>query len=212
VANAFFELQRLRDGLVSKGLDTSTINNLVDKAQQEIHAATVRLGGQALDKAVEAGVAKDSLEFINELRLDAINFEVTTTSGNMEFTTPPYPQLQNLLKNAKPIKDGSGVYKVIPIGKQGNNKPLLSTNIDDAQKKVAAQRAENAKRQYARMSPAGSKQEYRTATSKQDPNSQWVKPAKTKDFGEEMASINGELKESLDGVIRDIINGYLDMY
>ncbi|CAM6003874.1 unnamed protein product [Sphagnum balticum] len=79
--------------------------------------------------------------------------EVRTESGNLEFTEPPFPMLDRLLQNAKPIKDGSGVYKVIPVGSTGNDRPKVSTNIYDAAKQINAERIENAKRQYQSIIP-----------------------------------------------------------
>lgn len=212
MVNVFFEIDHLRSILESKGIDTNTVNSIVSKVHQEIQEAVNVEGGIAIERAVEVGVQKSAPDFINELRLDTLNFEVTTDSGNMDFSVPPYPMLPSLLKNAKPMKDGSGVYKVIPVGKPGN-KPSITTNIYDAQKKIAAQRAEDAKRQYQAISPAGSKgQQFRVATSKQNPNTQWVRSAQEKDFTGDVAQINAELHNSLDDRIKDIINHYLELF
>ena len=118
--------------------------------------------------------------------------------------------LNRLLTNAKPMKDGSGVYKVIPVGATGRERPKVSTNIYDAAKQINAERAENAKRQYAAISPTGSRGsvQFRTATSKQDPNQQWVRPAKTKDFTNEVTTLNKELQDTMDAKIRDIVRSY----
>ncbi|CAN5950523.1 unnamed protein product [Sphagnum jensenii] len=90
--------------------------------------------------------------------------EVRTESGNLEFTEPPFPMLDRLLQNAKPIKDGSGVYKVIPVGSTGNDRPKVSTNIYDAAKQINAERIENAKRQYQSIIPGKKNVQFRTAT------------------------------------------------
>jgi hypothetical protein len=115
-----------------------------------------------------------------------------------------------LLKNAKPIKDGSGVYKVIPVGKPGN-KPSFAKNIIDEQRRISAERIETAKARARAIAPAGS-QIFRTATSKQDPTANWVQPAKEKDFTGDVAAINQDLKNSLDDSIRDIISKYEDLF
>jgi len=212
VINIFFELDRLRHGLESKGVKSDIVDSIVRKARREIEEAVASEGEAAIDRAVEAGVQKNAPDFINELRLDAVNFEVTTDSGNLDFTIPPYPMLNSLLKNAKPMKDGSGVYKVIPVGKPGN-RPPISANIHDAQKKIAAQRAEEAKKRYQAIIPSGSKgQQFRTATSKQDASKQWVRSEQPKDFTEDVAAINTDLHASLNDKIRDIINTYLELY
>jgi hypothetical protein len=211
VVNVFFELDRLRSALLARGVDDRTINNIVAKARKEIDALFQYHGESAIDLAVQLGVEKRSPEFINELRLDALNFEVDTDSGRLDFSEPPKPMLPHLLKNAKPMKDGSGVYKVIPVGKPGD-RPRVSTSIIDAQKKIMTDRAEQAKIRQRAIAPTGSKLEWKTATSKQDPQVQWVQPAKDKDFTSDVKAINIELTETLDKGIRDIINGYLEMF
>lgn len=209
MANILFELDKLRVTLRNKGLDARAIETIVNKASREITQAFEEQGDSAMQLAIEAGVAQRSPEFINELQLDPSSMELTTESGNMEFTEPPYPMLSKLLQNAKPIKDGSGVYKVIPVGTSSDNRPKVSTNIYDAQKKINAERAESAKRQYSSIAPAGSKAtQFRTATSKQDANTQWVRPAQTKDFTADMQSINKELVDTMDDRIRDILQSY----
>jgi hypothetical protein len=209
MTNVAFELEKLRVTLRNKGLDGRTIDVIVSKAKREISDAFKEQGESAMQLAIEAGVEQRSPEFINELRIDPANMEIATDSGNVEFTDPPYPMLNSLLTNAKPMKDGSGVYKVIPVGATGNEKPKVSTNIYDAAKQINAERAENAKRQYNAISPKGrGTTQFRTATSKQDPNSQWVRPAKTKDFSNDMASINKELSDTMESKIRDIVRSY----
>jgi hypothetical protein len=210
VLDPFFELDRLKVSLEAKGIDPQIVELLVRKANNEIAEAIERNTDNALEQAVQAGVDKRSADFINELRVDAVNFQVTTDSGSMDFTEPPFPMLPFLLKNAKPNKDGSGVHKLIPVGKPGN-RPPLSTNIHDAQKRIMAERIEASKRQYRAVAPAGSVQ-FRTASSKQDPNTQWVKPAQEKDFSGEMHNINEQLRNALDDEIHAIIRSYEELF
>lgn len=213
MANILFELEKLRVTLRNKGLDARAIETIVSKASREISEAFEEQGESAMQLAIEAGVAQRSPEFINELTLNAMSMEITTDSGNMEFTEPPYPMLSKLLQNAKPIKDGSGVYKIIPVGASSDTRPKVSTNIYDAFKKINAERAENAKKQYNAIVPTGSRAtQFRTATSKQDANQQWVRPAKTKDFTGDMQGINKELADTMDGKIRDILRSYEESF
>lgn len=208
--NVFFELDRLRSHLMSKGVDDATVDLIVSKASQEIDTVVKVRGEAAVDEAVSIGAEKESADFINELRLDAMNFEVRTESGQLDFSEPPRPMLPFLLKNAKPIKDGSGVYKVIPVGKPGN-KPKFSTNIIDEQRRISVERMEMAKTHAKAIAPTGSKI-FKTATSKQDPSSSWVQPAKEKNFTSDLAVINQNLQNSLDDSIYDIINTYMELY
>lgn len=209
--NIFFELDRLRDELNIRGVDARTVNLVVARARQEIEEVIKRESHIAMDAAVEVGVEKRSPEFINELHLDTLIFEIDTETGQLDFSEPPKPMLPHLLKNAKPIKDGSGVYKVIPVGKPGD-RAKVSTSIFDVQKRIAAERAEAARSRTKAIMPAGSKQEFRVATSKQDPTSQWVLPATNKDFTEDVKTINDEMTAKMDTQIYDIIQSYLEMY
>ena len=208
--NVFFELDRLRSHLISKGVNEVIVDRIVAKAQAEINQLARVRGESAVDEAVSIGIQKESADFINDLRLDTLNFQVKTESGQLDFSEPPRPMLPFLLKNAKPIKDGSGVYKVIPVGKSGN-KPSFSKNIIDEQRRISAERSERARAQAKAMAPIGS-QIFRTATSKQDPTEKWVQSAKEKDFGHHLASINQDLQYDLDDSIRDIIQNYMELY
>lgn len=210
MVNVFFELDHLRAHLLSKGLDDKTADQIVSKASREISTLVQNHGEQAIEQAVQIGAQKESADFINQLRLDAANFQVTTDSGNLDFSEPPRPMLPFLLKNAKPMKDGSGVYKVIPVGKPGI-KPSFAKNIVDEQKRISAERIEQAKKQARNIAPSGS-QIFRTATSKQDPHTQWVQPAKDKDFTDDVKDINHDLQQTLDDSIRDIIRDYMELY
>ena len=211
MTNITFELERLRITLKNKGLSASAIETIVNKASREISEAFEVQGEAAMQHAIEAGVEQRSPEFINELVLNPSSMQLATESGNMEFTDPPYPMLSRLLQNAKPMKDGSGVYKVIPVGEPGTNRPKVSTNIYDAMKKLNAERAETARKQYTAITPSGSRgTQFRTATSKQDANTQWVKPARTKNFSNDMQSINKELASSMDEKVRDILQSYIE--
>lgn len=208
--NILFELDRLRTSLTNKGLDSETVERLVSKASNEIKQAFSEQGEAAMQLAIEAGVEKRSPDFINDLKMDEVNMELTTMSNNFDFTEPPFPMLSKLLQggNIKPMKDGSGVYKVIPVGSQGKTRSAISSNIYDVQKALHASRLEEAKAQYSKVAPRGSKSQFRTATSKQDANTQWVLPEQPKDFTEDVKNINSNLSDSMESIIKDIVSSY----
>jgi hypothetical protein len=212
VANVTFELQYLRSSLLDKGYSINDVEAIVDRARSEIQQAFQEQSESAMSQAVDIGVEKRSPEFINDLYMDEVNMRLTTESNNMDFSTPPYPNLHNLLSGAKPMKDGSGVYKVIPIGTHDEPRKPVSASIYDAAKKRNAERAEAARVQYSKILPKGSKgaKEFRTATSKQNAATQWTLPAQDKNFQEEVESINANLTSSMDDIIRDIIQSYTD--
>jgi hypothetical protein len=205
--NVHLELEKLRHTLRAKGLDDDTVSKIVRKAETEINLALRDQMDNAMDLAVQSGVQKRSPEFINDLRPRPDAFELTTESSITDFSDPPYPMLDRLLASgAKPMADGSGVYKIIPVG--GNNKPRppIYTNIFDAQKAIMAERHESAAKQYAKVAPRESK--FRTATSKQSRATAWVQPATQKDFTEDLSAINTLLSDAHDNIVNDIIRSY----
>jgi len=211
MVNIFFELDGLRNYLTTRGVDSSTIDLIVDRAHKEIETAVNQLGQNAVEQAVDIGAQKESAEFINAVQFDTFHHEIATDNGQLNFDEPPRPMMPYLLRNAKPMKDGSGVYKVVPVGKPGTNKPSFAKNIYDEQRRISAERMERAKAQVRSIAPVGS-QVFRTVTSKQDPTTQWVKPAKEKDFTQEVADINQTLRNTIRNTILDIIESYKEMY
>lgn len=214
MVNIFLELERLRASLRSRGMEDEHIEILVARANEEISLAIRERLDAAIDLAVQSGVQKNSADFINELRPRPDAFMLETASGQTDFSEPPYPMLDRLLANgAKPMKDGSGVYKVIPVGKSNTRtKAPIHTNIFDAQKAISAERYETALSQYNRIAPKGSKVEFRTATSKQSRNTQWVLPAKDKDFTADLAEINTMLNQEHDDLILNVIRSYTENF
>lgn len=210
MVNVFLELERLKATLRSRGLEEGYIETIASKANDEISLALRDRLDNAMDLAIQSGVQKDSAEFINELRPRPDAFMLETSSGITDFTEPPFPMLDRLLaKGAKPMKDGSGVYKVIPVGKPSDKaKPPIHTNIFDAQKAISAERYETAISQYNKIAPKNSKVNFRTATSKQNRATQWVLPEKPKDFTEDLAEINNLLGKEYDDLVLGIIRSY----
>jgi hypothetical protein len=209
MVNIFLELERLKVSLRSRGIEEDNISVIVSKAEIEISNALQEHLDSAMETAIQSGVQKDSADFINDLRPRPDAFIIDTESGATDFSDPPMPMLDKLLaKGAKPMKDGSGVYKIIPIGGKNSPKKPIYSNIFDAQKSISAERYENAVTQYNKVAPKGSKVSFRTATSKQNRNTQWVQPAKEKDFTEDLAEINTMLTESYDDIVLGIIRSY----
>ena len=211
MANISLELDRLRMILRARGLEEDTVDALVSKAQYEIESEMQDKMNAAIDQAIEAGVQKRSPEFINELRPMPGAFQLETSSSNTDFSEPPFPMLDRLLSNAKPMADGSGVYKVIPVGQPGK-KPTIANNIFDAQKQIAAERYETATAQYNKMKPGASKANFKTATSKQSRSTSWVIPAKDKDFTTDLSDINISLDEQSSDIIERVIRSYEDNF
>ena len=214
MVNIGLELDALRAHLSARGLEQEEVEQLVSQAEEEIMSSLRERLDQGLELAVQSGVQSDSEDFINDLRPRPDAFMIDTSSGNTDFSEPPFPMLDRLLTgNVKPMKDGSGVYKVIPVGTPSKKpKTAIHTNIFDAQKALMAERYEASKKQFIDKAPRGSKAQFRTATSKQDRSTQWVMPAKEKNFSEDLSQINDMLHEDHDKIILDIIHTYAERY
>jgi len=207
VINKHFELDRLRSALISRGLGDGVVETIVAKANKEIESAMADKMREAMDRAIELGIDKKSTDFINDLRPAPGAYEIDTFSGLTDFSIPPFPMLPRLLQNAKPMKDGSGVYKVIPVGKQ-TPRETISNNIFDSQKAINTKRLEDAKAQYNKMAPAASATQFRTATSKQSQTESWVRPEKSIDFTDDLRDINVGLQEDLEQIIMNVVREY----
>lgn len=211
--NISFELDGLRINLLNKGLAPSIVDKIIDNARAEIHEKLKPVLDSALQSAVESGVDKKSAEFINELLIDEQNMSIRTKSGNVDFSEPPFPMLPKLLVGGKPMKDGSGVYRVIPVGENSSSsKKTIASNIFDEQKRINTERAEAAKKTYSSIAPSGSKTNFRTATSRQNSATDWVMPAKEKDFTEDLHSINTDIGLSAEEIIKQTIREFEDGY
>ena len=214
MVNVNLELFYLRNYLLSKGISDEDVEDIVKSAEMEIGIALKNKLNEAIDTAIERGVEKDSSDFINDLVARDDSFLIETSSGGTDYSEPPFHMLDRLLTGAvKPMKDGSGVYRVIPVGAPSlTKKSNIYTNIFDAQKAISAERYQKSLQDYNNVRPKDSKIKFRTATSKQDRNTQWVIPSKEKDFTEELNEINANLSESRDSIILDIIKEYTERY
>lgn len=210
MVNIFLEIERLKATLRGRGMDEQFVDQIANKADTEISMALRERLDSAMEVAIQSGVQKESPDFINDLRPRPDAFLLSTESGSTDFSDPPLPMLDRILaKGAKPMKDGSGVYKIVPVGGISKQpKPPIYTNIFDAQKAIAAERYENAITQYNKAIPKNSKVNFRTATSKQNRQTQWVLPEKKKDFTEDLAEINNMLLADYDDLVLRIIRSY----
>lgn len=209
--NVYLEIERLKSTLRNRGLDEETVDTIAQKAEQEILSSLGNKMDAAIENAIQSGVQKDSPEFINDLRPRPDAFMLDTQSGATDFSDPPFPMLHRLLESGtKPMKDGSGVYKIIPVGGQSLKQKLdVHANIFDTQKAIMAERYKEAASQYNKVIPKGSKAvSFKTATSKQNSATQWVIPAKEKDFTEELGELNSMLAESHDDIVMSVIRSY----
>lgn len=243
--NPDFELDRLTFALRSKGYSEDEIEQIVSQASKDINDAITDAVANAVEEAAQAGLEKNAEEFVQQLKIvqaDRGNFYLSTDSGMMDFSEPPFPMMSALLKNPKVAKDGS-LYKVVPVEGKSLNRDI-SASLMDVQKNISRMReqakaawseADNKNISRGAMQFSGDfaaqkanlrdsfikkrnsvkkagKPNFRTVTSKQDPTKQWVQPAKDKDMTDTIDNINSKLKIDINNAIIDVINEYQESF
>lgn len=142
-----FELERLRLSLRARGYSEPYIEAVVMNASREISQAVSEALAGAVEEAASTGMDMDADAFVSELRAVASdnNFYITTDSGNLDFSEPPFPMMASLLKNPKVAKDGS-LYKVIPMGDKPMTQKEKFSSLTDVQQSInnARQSAQDA--------------------------------------------------------------------
>jgi hypothetical protein len=153
-------------------------------------------------------------------------FEITSDSGSIDYSTPPFPMLDKLLARGKTANDGS-TYRVIPIGKpstlptQRNVKDFQAGvdaaasvkprgSMTDLTLQMAAAFGMGAKRgiQVEPSKQSSGPVSFRVASSKQNPGSAWVIPARSADMAPALSDINammaGDISRAIDSAILEL--------
>jgi len=239
MVNADFELERLRASLRARGYGQQDIDYICRSASSEMGQAISDALAAAVEEAAVAGQEVRSEDFVSELRAVALNndYYISTDSGNLDFSEPPFPMMANLLKNPKVAKDGS-LYKVIPVGSKNEGAKNFSSLADlqagiarardaaaDASTtgreistgpatfsgSFAAQKV-SARNNTVRKNIASKTNQggikFRTVSSKQDPMKNWVQPAKNKDMTSTVTDINMRLRQTIDDIIVSVVQKY----
>lgn len=168
-------------------------------------------------EAAEAGIEKNSEKFLRELRPKPGAFQLETESGNMDFSIPPFPMKDALLRNAKVSSNGN-LYKVIPVGKKseglGGIKSLIDLqnsqalkNRSDLENRVKASMERKVGSKYTAASDA--KPQFKTVSSNQD-SSKWQHPGIERDFTPIMNDINRNLEETISRSVYELVQSHLD--
>lgn len=233
------EISKLKNTLAYAEVPRWKIDKIADQANKDIGDQVINIVANALQETVSHGANIGAEEFVKQLTVtqSGPSFKIMTTSGKMDFTEPPFPMLPKLLRNAKVAKDGS-LYKVIPVGKSGNKQTLdifdAMSKINEASRAAKEENADkNVKSQDVRSKvvtfsgmasienigkktihaeSSSGKPEFRTASSKQNPNEKWVKPEKKLDMTGYLMDINTRVEKQVDEVIISVIRAYEEQY
>lgn len=224
-----FEVRSLLYDLERDGVSKIRLEALASKIEEEIRRRVASIVSEAVQEAVSIGEDMKADEFLEQIRLEPSGFyvEITTDSGTTDFSTPPFPMLDSLLKNAKHTKTGDR-YKVIPVGKKSNRPPkmlkgvenglnrlnegLKGKSLNDMALETAAVFNMGASELVAKKQEQEvyKQTEFRTVTSKQDPHTSWVQPAKMADMSAPLADINAKLYFKLSSVVKEVIHDMED--
>lgn len=222
--------QRLIDlkyKLQSLGLSASEAASMVDEAAAEIQQATQSIVEKAVYEAEDYSSSIGAEEFLAQIKLDASSgyIEISTESGQTDFSQPPFPMLPWLLNKSKTAKDGSR-YKIVPVGGV-SSKPKPTPQARDIASGLSAMSTEVAPATSMaeamasafglgastsiteRQQPVSAeKPEFRTASSKQDASRQWVLPAKDLDMTGTLMTLNATIRSEIDKACDEVIRKY----
>lgn len=232
--DAELELSRLKWRLQDRGYTHMQSDMICDAAREEIATSTIETITAATADAVTYAESIGAEEFISDIDVvpEGSSFSIRTRSGKTDYSTERVENLNNLLKNAKTSSDGSR-YKVIPI----KNKPKMGTssfnNMIDQNKAAAAAREALKEKRGATVSQRATavaeqfrasissamtlnKQSgdvtFRTASSKQNSESDWVIPEKDRDMTQYLIQLNEQIRDSIQEMIHIVISRYDQEY
>lgn len=218
-------LMNLKYKLESLGLSADQVTSIVNEAASEIQQATQSIVEKAVYEAEDYGSSIGAEEFLSQIKLDANSgyIEISTESGQTDFSEAPFPMLPWLLSKSKTAKDGSR-YRVVPIGGI-SSKPKPVPQAKDIASGLSAMSAEIAPATSMaeamaaafglgasasiteRQRPVSTeKPEFRTASSKQDASKQWVLPAKDLDMTGTLMTLNATIRYEIDKACDEIIS------
>jgi hypothetical protein len=213
----------LREG-VSPDVVDQIIDNINVSIQNKI-SSVLESGVYSASQHAEEIRAKGFMSEIS-VRPNGDRFEITTDSGKHDYSRPPFPMLESLLARGKVSKDGS-LYKVIPIG--ANNNKQTATIVKDISAGIAASKEIASKPKSltdavanvahsfgfgarpmittSESKPAVEVQ-FRTASSKQDRNTQWVRSGLEADMTPVLSEINATMAFEIENAVENAISEY----
>jgi len=219
----------LRQALIIKNKSADRIDEIVYQAEHDLNIAIVDIVTDNLQQVQQLAIEYGIDDFVENVHIQANggSFDIAITGGKTDFSTPAVEMLPSLLRAGKTSKDGS-VYRVIPLPTVREYKTRSLSNVDAMQSRAAEVKKEridhNRSLDAGRMArnlaasapraqmnveitPAVGK-EFRTATSKQDQTTQWVRPARDINITNELMDINSRMDAQIRNVTQSIIHRY----
>lgn len=203
-------LNEIENALMDIGVSHSEARVVAVSAEEYIAENIYLIANEFLVDALSYAASMKANEFIDTADVIDLghSFEIISTSGKTNFSTDARQMLPGLLKNAKTAKDGTR-YQAIPVGgsKSSFDRDTAIASANKAAKDLARNSGRRDISNEARSiyqsginrpkAPRGGTTEFRVATSKQNPATQWVYPAQEKDMTEYLNYINQEMNSSI---------------
>ena len=138
MSNPDLELQRLRWSLQNRGISAQELDDICQRASEEVNLQILDIVSNAAGEAVSYAESIEAWDFLSDMDIseESGNYVIKTKSGLTDYTIDAINNLPNLLKNAKTAADGSR-YKVIPI-KTKSDKPAIGTSSDEVMRNQSA--------------------------------------------------------------------------
>ena len=220
------KVNQLRAYLSVNGVPNQKIETLIDSINNSVQQRIASVLENGIYSASQRAEELKAKGFISEITVkpSAMGIEIATDSGNQDYSRQPFPMLDSLLARGKVAKDGS-LYRTIPIGSA--SKPM-NTTVKDINSGVSAVREIKDKprsltemvtnmaqsfgvgaRPIVKTTEARPQGDitFRTASSKQDRNTRWVKPGYDADMAPILSEINAsmaaDIQEAIDAAIRE---------
>jgi predicted RNA binding protein with dsRBD fold (UPF0201 family) len=234
------DLERLRFALSRNQVSNLQIQYICDEAEGEINEALLSIVSSAVSEALDHAIEIGADAFVDDIQVlpDANGFyQISTHSGNMNYSKESKEMLLHLLKNAKTSQDGHR-YKVIPLSQKDTKVEQSMFSVlqarQDAMDDARAALREQAKNRRMGITEAlrinVSKQataahtvrssshaksghvEFRTASDRQDPMKDWIIPAKEADMGDYIQDLNRKIVDQARESIKALIDSYYSSY
>jgi len=242
VIDANSEITRLRQSLRFKNLPEAIIDSICDEVAMEISDITTDLLAGAMSEAVEAGQSTNFVEEIRATRNGSMFSITTQSGKTdfSEAPFPMLPKMLVNAKVAKDgslykviplkqktsapgrtqifseqaLKDIENARKMAKSDRTNQNRGSSSPDAMKGMDTMAAMQVISKSRQKIEKASNASVQhvEFRTVSSKQDANTQWVHPGKKEDMGPVLRNINANLHDAIDNAIMEVIRKHEGEY
>jgi hypothetical protein len=234
------DIERLRFSLSRTGLSNTEIQYICDSATGAINQVLLDIVSGAVSEAIDYALGIGADEFIDDVQVlpDSSGlYQISTHSGNLDYSKDAKEMLPLLLKNAKISQDGHR-YKTIPIQKKENQVEhsmfsVLQSRQDvlDEARTALSERIASRKQQLGdalkinlskQVSAAHTVRdaakvktgevEFKTASDRQDPSTAWVIPEKNADMSDYISQLNQKILDQGRESVRNLVDYYQSQY